>query len=491
MLLAADAAPIDALAAALSARGIAAVPIFVASLKDAAALAFVERAAQALTPASDRRLHRLCQRRRARERRPCSTAWACLCCRRSSPRRAATFGQPTSAAWRPPTSPCTSLLPELDGRIHAGAIAFKAARQADDALGFRGMANRPEPDRIEQVADRVAAFLRLQATPRAERRLAVLIPDYPAAPGRSGYAVGLDVPASVLAMLHDLAAAGYRVEGIPDNPRALMQVLELRGAKFDISTYRSGSDTVDRAWGRPQDDADRRGRRLPFPRHSLWKCDGGLRARSRSGERPARRLSRSGAAAPPRACRLRPMAAAASRPACASCMSAPMARSNGCPARRWRCRPTAFRNMVAGPLPGRLSLHRQQSWRSRAGQAPYRCRDARSPAAAAGPRRPRSGSAGSGTIGRRICAGRWPRSPPPRPAGAADRRAGAHQRGRRGGRRRWRRGPRPGLAAHRCLALRPQGLRGQGRPAHVYGRAAAGESRRRCAWPALSPSAMP
>ena len=29
----------------------------------------------------------------------------------------------------------------------------------------------------------------------------MLIPDYPAAAGRSGYAVGLDVPASVLAML--------------------------------------------------------------------------------------------------------------------------------------------------------------------------------------------------------------------------------------------------------------------------------------------------
>ena len=64
------------------------------------------------------------------------------------------------------------VLPELDGRVLAGAIAFKAERAADDALGFRGMANRPEPDRIELVADRVAAFVRLQTTPRAERRLA-------------------------------------------------------------------------------------------------------------------------------------------------------------------------------------------------------------------------------------------------------------------------------------------------------------------------------
>ena len=80
---------------------------------------------------------------------------------------------------------------------------------------FRGFLNRPEPDRVAQVAARIAAMVRLQPTPLAERRVAILIPDYPAAAGRTGYAVGLDVPASVLAMLHDLKDAGYAVEGIP------------------------------------------------------------------------------------------------------------------------------------------------------------------------------------------------------------------------------------------------------------------------------------
>ena len=72
---------------------------------------------------------------------------------------------------------------------------------------------------MAQVARRIAALLRLQATPPAERRVAVLIPDYPAAAGRTGYAVGLDVPASVLAMLADLRDAGYRVEEIPETAR--------------------------------------------------------------------------------------------------------------------------------------------------------------------------------------------------------------------------------------------------------------------------------
>src|SRR5262249_5054804 len=79
--------------------------------------------------------------------------------------------------------------------------------------------------RVAAVADRVAALVRLQGRPRAERRLAVLMPDYPGAPGRSGYAVGLDVPASVVALLGDLEAAGYDVRDAPEISRALLDGL--------------------------------------------------------------------------------------------------------------------------------------------------------------------------------------------------------------------------------------------------------------------------
>ncbi|RUT81940.1 cobaltochelatase subunit CobN, partial [Mesorhizobium sp. USDA-HM6] len=118
------------------------------------------------------------------------------------------------------------VLPELDGRILAGAISFKGESETDPALAFRAFANRPEAGRIAQVAKRIAAFIRLRRTERAERKLAILIPDYPSAPGRTGYAVGLDVPSSVLAMLHDLKEEGYAVDGIPQSPRELLDALE-------------------------------------------------------------------------------------------------------------------------------------------------------------------------------------------------------------------------------------------------------------------------
>ncbi len=65
------------------------------------------------------------------------------------------------------------------------------------------------------VADRIAASGAPSHVPRAEKRIAVLMPDYPGAAGRASYAVGLDVPQSIVALLEDLADAGYAVSDAP------------------------------------------------------------------------------------------------------------------------------------------------------------------------------------------------------------------------------------------------------------------------------------
>ena len=140
------------------------------------------------------------------------------------------------------------VLPELDGRILAGAVSFKEAGGRDERFGLALQVSRAEPDRVAQVARRIAAFLRLKALPRGERRVAVLIPDYPAAAGRTGYAVGLDVPASVLAILADLRAAGYAVEGVPGTARELMRLLEAEGEELALEGYRA-PEGVEAAWG--------------------------------------------------------------------------------------------------------------------------------------------------------------------------------------------------------------------------------------------------
>ena len=256
MLLAADVAPIDALVEALRAHGIAPVPIFVSSLKDKTSLAFVENALADLKPVAI----------------IAATAFASsaepgletLFDRAGAPVFQVIVATTRRDAWAenqrglaPADLAMHVVMPELDGRILAGAISFKAEMETDAPLAFKGLANRPEPDRVEQVAGRIAAFLRLQREPRATRKIAILIPDYPSAPGRTGYAVGLDVPSSVLAMLHDLKAEGYRVEGIPESPRELLDLLARRDHGIGLEDYtRLAADlpaearaTVEAAWG--------------------------------------------------------------------------------------------------------------------------------------------------------------------------------------------------------------------------------------------------
>lgn len=105
-------------------------------------------------------------------------------------------------------------LPELDGRLLTTAIAFKDADAPVPGLEFARTILRPSPDGIALAADRAAGWARLAALPRAQRRIAILLPDYPGAArgeasGQEGHAVGLDAWASLAAILRLLRDAGY------------------------------------------------------------------------------------------------------------------------------------------------------------------------------------------------------------------------------------------------------------------------------------------
>ena len=95
-----------------------------------------------------------------------------------------------------------------------------------------------------------------------------------------------------------------------------------------------------------------------------------------------------------------------------------------------------FPEIVDRSPASRLSLHRLEPWRGRAGQAPYRRRHARPPATAAGRCRTRRAETEARAAGRRICAGRRAGSPSARPAGEADRRDRRQDRAGLGSRRR-------------------------------------------------------
>jgi cobaltochelatase CobN len=265
LLLADDTAPIDALCAALAARGLAPAALFVTSLKDREAGAFLRQALELLKPSLIVTMTAFAAGGNADEPTPLDAPGV--------PVFQVVSAITKRGAWRDSARGLGAadlamhvVLPELDGRVLTGVIAFKDALPLQAGLAFSAFSSRPEPDRVAMVADRIAAHVLLQALPASERRVAILMPDYPGAPGRTGYAVGLDVPASVVALLDDLSAAGYAVNGAPKTPRELLDALspDAGDATLTIEEYerllaRLPTAAVARlheAWGDPADDAD-------------------------------------------------------------------------------------------------------------------------------------------------------------------------------------------------------------------------------------------
>jgi len=273
LLLAADTAAIDALCAALTARGLAPAPLVVTSLKDREAADFLRHALARLAPAAIVTTTAFAAGGNAGERTPLDGP--------DVPVLQVVGATTRRAAWRDSPRGLGAadlamhvVLPELDGRLLVGAVAFKDELPAQDGLAFTALASRPEPDRIAMAADRIAALVGLRARPRRLRRVAILMPDYPGAPGRTGYAVGLDVPASVIALIDDLAAAGYAVSGAPKTPRQLLDALAAGAAdcELTIKQYRqllagvprAAAARLDAAWGDPAHDPDLRDNAFRF-----------------------------------------------------------------------------------------------------------------------------------------------------------------------------------------------------------------------------------
>src|SRR5580698_7326467 len=226
MLLAADTAPIDTLCAALAARGLAPAALVITSLKDHEAGAFLRDAFARLDPAVIVTTTAFAAGGNADAPTPLDEPGVpVLQVVSATTRRAAWHGSPRGLGAA--DLAMHVVLPELDGRVLTGVVAFKdplplqegLENGLENGLAFTALGSRAEPDRVGMAADRIAALVRLRNTARSERRVAVLMPDYPGAPGRTGYAVGLDVPMSVIALLDDFAAAGYAVGDAPKAPR--------------------------------------------------------------------------------------------------------------------------------------------------------------------------------------------------------------------------------------------------------------------------------
>ncbi|MEM9745005.1 MAG: magnesium chelatase subunit H [Pseudomonadota bacterium] len=94
-------------------------------------------------------------------------------------------------------------IPELDGAIGTSVYGGREQGAVSD-LG-------PELERVDRLADRCAKMIRLRHTPREERRIAVVLYDFPPNSGGIGSAAHLSVFESLHKVLTRLADEGYSV----------------------------------------------------------------------------------------------------------------------------------------------------------------------------------------------------------------------------------------------------------------------------------------
>ena len=261
-LLAADLAPIEALACTLDREGLNVRALYVSSLKDRETAQFVAATLRDWAPQVVLN----------------ATAFSARVDDAPSPLEAAgapilqvVFAGSSYEAWQDSLRGLSQsdlamqvVLPELDGRLLTTAISFKAEQSEIADLEFARVVHKPSPDGIAAVARNAALWARLASTPRAERKLALVLSDYPGAAGQAAHAVGLDAIASTAEILQLLNCEGFDVGDLPPQDSDL--VAELCDADpaplISVAEYKRLLATLDAqarakiiaAWGKPEDD---------------------------------------------------------------------------------------------------------------------------------------------------------------------------------------------------------------------------------------------
>ncbi len=256
-LTSADTDPVDALIAALEARGFAAIGAYAASLKDPAAAAWLGAELQRLGPAAIVNATAFSAKGADGAASPLDAAGCPVFQVALSTARKKDWAT-SERGLSPADLAMHVVLPEVDGRIFTGVASFKQPSKKDPDLQFSRFAHRADPGRVAAIADRVAGWHRLAATGAGARNLALVLSTYPGKAHQLAHAVGLDALASAEAILAALAEDGHAVE----TGAALGQALSVAVLDWPVSAYEDAVSTLPEplrdaliaAWGEPASD---------------------------------------------------------------------------------------------------------------------------------------------------------------------------------------------------------------------------------------------
>ncbi len=246
--LAGNTTPIDALCHALTERGLEPIPVFTPSLRDPNLQAEVlqlflpkdEPAVEVVLNTTSFAIAELSGNRRqaaggGRQEFSiacCSLPVASLWHQLNVPVLQVILSGGTVEQWQsqlrgllPRDMAMNVALPEVDGRIISRAVSFKAVQTRHAVLETDVVTYEPMGDRIQFVADLTVNWVKLRRTPAHQRKIALILANYPTRDGRLANGVGLDTPASCIEIIKALLQAGYSIENPPQTADELMHRL--------------------------------------------------------------------------------------------------------------------------------------------------------------------------------------------------------------------------------------------------------------------------
>lgn len=118
-------------------------------------------------------------------------------------------------------------LPEVDGRIITRAISFKSVVKNHPQLETDIIIYEPLENRVNYIAQLAKKWINLSQIKNSEKKIALILANYPNKDGRIANGVGLDTPASCINILRALKANNYNIQNIPeDGDKLIFQLIE-------------------------------------------------------------------------------------------------------------------------------------------------------------------------------------------------------------------------------------------------------------------------
>jgi cobaltochelatase CobN len=233
-------APVAALCEALAKEGVNALPVFVSSLKDPVSVGTLEAIFADAPPDV------VINATGFAVSSPGGETKGTVLESSGAPVLQAVFASGGRDAWAGSQQGLTSrdlamhvALPEVDGRVLSRAVSFKSAARFDETVEANIVTHAPEPDRVQFVAELASRWARLRRTQAPDRRVAIVLANYPNRDGRIANGVGLDTPAGTVEVLKAMAKAGYETGDLPADGDALVTALKA-GPTNAIREDRSG-----------------------------------------------------------------------------------------------------------------------------------------------------------------------------------------------------------------------------------------------------------